>query len=142
MKIYKRDGKRFVKMQDYTGMYLQNDWSFAETCNENSIGICVLQTTTFAKVALFVEHRSTWENCKSFCKSIQAHMPTREELFIASKLIKNGTIKEDIYWTSEQANSNSAWYVYFHLDNSFGYCGSYIKSGDLSVLAFVDIPLA
>ena len=46
MKLYKREGRKFVPMQieDRTGMFYQKDYTFTHHKDENTIGVCILST--------------------------------------------------------------------------------------------------
>lgn len=46
MKLYKREGRKFVPLQieNRTGMFYQKDYTFAHDKDENTIGVCILST--------------------------------------------------------------------------------------------------
>lgn len=156
-KMYKREGRRFVAIQDVTGMYLQEDGTFQSEKNNESIGICVLQTMSIRKVALLFPFIGTWDKCATYCKKewvevhtrdsrilkYPTHMPTRQEMYLVQPFIENKKLPERIYWTSEESccSSNHVWVVYFTLDYYFGGCNRGYKGNDGTVLAFVDIPI-
>lgn len=164
MKLYKREGRRFVEIQDVTGMYLQNNGTYTRNYNEYCVGVCVQQTSEIRKVALFLKMFGNWDECKRFCesalpvwrvvgscmaldynKSIQLHMPTRTEMYMAfpylKDLIKKQHIKEGSYWTIDEYSSYSAWGLDLDLYNYFGYCRNRNKGSYGSVLAFVNLPI-
>lgn len=140
MKLYKRDGRRFVEIQNVTGMFYQKDGTFQEKRDENSIGICVLQTYKIRKVALFERYLGNWNQCKEYCRNQKGYMPSIGDMFLLKPYAEYFTFF-DWFWTSDEYSSNNAWYLYFDLDGNFGYCNNYNKNDNYYVLAFVDIEL-
>jgi len=41
-KLYKRDGRRFVQIEDHLGMFYQEDRTFTKEKTEKSIGLCII----------------------------------------------------------------------------------------------------
>lgn len=89
IKLYKREGRRFVPMQieDRTGMFYQKDSTFTHNKDENTIGLCILSTIEHDVVMSLcdVENRLLTrkdvlriQGTASFNK-----IPTTSEMFIA-----------------------------------------------------------
>jgi len=136
MKVYKREGRRFVQIQDVTGMYLQKDKTFQKERDENSIGRCVLQTPNSRKVALFDTFKGTWEECKQFCTNCGGYMPNRNEIVIARLYVN----LRGWYWTCEEFSQSDAWYLRL-FKSTFGIVLCNSKNYRRSVVAFVEIPI-
>ncbi|WP_279148464.1 hypothetical protein [Segatella bryantii] len=93
MKLYKREGRRFVPMQieDRTGMFYQKDRTFARYKDENTIGVCILSTIEHDVVMSLYdsgEFNLTKDKVKSKLQKMQGitllnEMPTTSEMFIA-----------------------------------------------------------
>ena len=141
MKLYKREGRRFVEIQNAVGMYYQKDGTFQKERNENSIGVCVIQTYDVRTVALFKMSYGTWGSCKQFCEDCGGYMPTRSQLLQLKSFVKCGDIKQSYYWTQDEYSSDYAWYLGLGLGTYFGYCIYDNKNSYGRVLAFVDIPI-
>lgn len=140
MKLYKRDGRRFVEIQDVTGMFYQKDGTFQEKRDENSIGICMLQTCKVRKVALFKRYLGSWWQCKVDCRSQGGYMPSIGDMFLLKPYAKHFTL-HGWFWTSDERGWNYAWSLDLNLDGDFGRCNYYLKGYYHSALAFMDVEL-
>ena len=89
MKLYKREGRKFVPMQieDRTGMFYQKDYTFAHHKDENTIGVCILSTIDHEVVMSLYDA----ENCLLTRRDALRtqgtipfdEIPTASEMFIA-----------------------------------------------------------
>lgn len=142
MKLYKRDGRRFVEVQDVTGMFFQKDGSFARTRNKDTIGICVLQTASIRKVVLFEKAHGNWDRCNAICCLKGGHMPSRAEMYLFLDFIRRfGLPPNDYYWTKEEFNSGSTWILNLYNGRDFGKVSHIYKQNNCSVLIFKDIQI-
>lgn len=41
-KLYERDGRRFVQIEDHLGMFYQEDGTFTKEKTEKSVGLCII----------------------------------------------------------------------------------------------------
>ena len=140
MKLYKRDGRRFVEIQDVTGMFYQKDGTFQEKRDENSIGICVLQTYKVRKIALFKRYFGTWNQCREYCRDQKGYIPSIADMLLLKPYAAYFTFF-DWFWTSDEYNSNAAWHLGLTSNGSFGHCYGHPKDFGSGVFAFVDIEL-
>lgn len=140
MKLYKRDGRRFVEIQDVTGMFYQKDGTFQEKRDENSIGICVLQTYKIRKVALFERYLGNWNQCKEYCRDQKGYMPSIGDMLLLKPYAEYFTFF-GWFWTSDEYIPGTTWGLNFDLNRYFSGCCNFYKSGNGYVLAFIDIEL-
>lgn len=144
MKLYKRDGRRFVEVQDVTGMFFQKDGSFTKTKNEDTIGVCVLQTASVRKVVLLETIYGTWHCCDAICRLKGAHMPSRAEMYLTLNFFKNKLLPPKRYWTKDNCKSIgtwAAWIMSLYIGINFSNIYADSKSNNNSALAFKDIQI-
>lgn len=141
MKLYKRDGRRFVEVQNATGMFFQKDGSFTRTRNKDTIGVCVLQTASVRKVALLEPLYGMWHCCDAVCRLKGAHMPSRAEMFLALNFFEDGLFPPNHYWTKDEYRSLGAWVMTRDKSDHFGRIYADLKNNDNLALAFKDIPI-
>lgn len=141
-KLYKREGRRFVEVPDYTGMYYNKDGTFSKECTSNSIAKCVLQTPTYRLVhALDVINGVNWYDAKEQCKTFLGcgYLPSRLELCYVGKEYSNAYI-----WSSDEYSSRIAWSWYWRSSASFADFCNYNKGNAFQctcALPFAKLPI-
>lgn len=118
-KLYKREGRRFVEVPDYTGMYYNEDGTFSKEQTSNSVAKCILQTPSYRLVhALNVIKGVNWYNAKIQCKTFLGcgYLPSRLELCYI------GIEYSNVYlWSIDEYSSYLAWSWYWLSSTSFAY---------------------
>ena len=79
MKLYKRDGRRFVEIENHEGLYRQQDGTYQETRDENSIGLCIISRDGVDAVMALKDEVVTLEEAKN----MEQYLPTYEEMLKA-----------------------------------------------------------
>lgn len=162
-KMYVRVGRKFKYVPNMVGMYWDGLHLLSKERRDDSVAMVIAQHYDHVTMcALAPSHKvMNWKDAKEACKSyfgencissisdIICHfgrLPNRAELLLLKNhpdLLKSiHELTPSIYfWTNEEYSSNNAWYLYLSLDYLFGFCSSSAKGNDLSVLAFVDVPI-
>lgn len=142
-KLYKREGRRFVEVPDYTGMYYNEDGTFSKERTSNSIAKCVLQTPIYRLVhALDVIKDVNWYDAKEKCKVFLGcgYLPSRLELCYIGMEYSNVYI-----WSVDEYNSRYAWgRGRWHSSYSFAYFDYGLKfysSQNICALPFAKLPI-
>lgn len=137
-KLYKREGRRFVEVPDYTGMYYNEDDTFSKERMSNSIAKCVLQTPAYRLVhALDLIPNINWYDAKEKCKTFLdcGYLPSRLELCYIGKEYSNVYI-----WSSDEFSSYYAWNWYWGSSGSFALFGYDYKC--LALQSYCALPFA
>lgn len=140
MKLYKRDGRRFVEVPDRRGMYYNNDGTFSKERKVNSIGFCVNQSPTDITICILIYRKNeTWEEAKTFCAELidGGYLPKIDELLHAYTLYRFLFPERGYVWSSTE--------LYYHItrimdldDGDVNYGG---KDGFNQVFAFLKLPI-
>lgn len=107
-KLYKREGRRFVEVPDYRGMYYNNDGTFSKERKSNSIALCVDQSPTDITLCMLRYSKYiTWEEAKTFCAEFinGGYLPEIDELFHAYTQYRFLFPESGIVWSSTEYNS-------------------------------------
>lgn len=137
-KLYKREGRRFVEVPDYTGMYYNEDGMFSKERTSNSVAKCVLQTTAYRLVhALDLIPDINWYDAKEKCKTFLGcgYLPSRLELCYVGRKYSNVYI-----WSSDEYSSSLAWRWLWLSSTSFAYFDT--NSKDLAGQLICALPFA
>ena len=139
-KLYFREGRRFVQIQDCTGMYYNRDGSFSKEKTNTSIGLCVLQTPTKRIIYQLNDNppRMSYEKAKKYCKTQfegNGILPAIDILYYAYTKFRNIFPKRGFMWSSTGYNSYGA----RCLDLFTGYV--YIDTKDTSGIVFAFLEL-
>ena len=113
MKLYKRDGRRFVEIENHEGLYRQQDGTYQEKRDENSIGLCIISRDGIDAVMALKEEVVTLEEAKN----MEQYLPTYEEMLKAitsySKQLSMRHLWQKRYWI-KKING----YVYSYFGNT------------------------
>jgi hypothetical protein len=147
MKIYRREGRRFVQIPSNLGKYLDENGSFTVEKTPTSIGYCVLETEEHSIVCALepLPMGITWYNAVIYaCNEFNCcgYLPSRAELLMAIDMHPEffKEMKAVWLWTCNQESKNNAWLVYLS-KGDFGLIYNTSKNyGSSSVLPFVKIP--
>lgn len=60
-KLYKRDGRRFVQIEDHLGMFYQEDGTFTKEKTEKSVGLCIISDFKKDVVMELEDKRCTYD---------------------------------------------------------------------------------
>ena len=110
-KLYKRDGRRFVEVPDYRGMYYNNDGTFSKERKSNSIARCVNQSPTDITLCMLTYGKNkTWEEAKIFCADLidGGYLPEIHELLMARNLFPDLFPKSGFVWSNTEYVSSYA----------------------------------
>ena len=139
-KLYKREGRRFVGVPDYRGMYYNNDNTFSKKRKSNSIARCVNQSPTDITLCMLKYGKNkTCEEAKIFCTEFidGGYLPEIDELLHVYILYRFLFPTMGIIWSSTKWGSNLA--MYLSLDT--GYAGRNNKEYRASVFVFLKLPI-
>jgi len=147
MKIYRREGRRFIQIPSNLGKYLDENGSFTVEKMPTSIGYCVLETEEHSIVCALepLPMGITWYNAVMYaCNEFNCcgYLPSRAELLMAIDMHPEffKEMKASWLWTCNQESKYLAWSVNLYEDY-FGYVDyDYKDYGTNSVLPFVKIP--
>lgn len=139
-KLYIRDGRRFAPAIDFTGWYLNEDYTLSKTKPDKPIAICVLHTIS---KMVFCELNDNppllnWYDAKEYCfKKFLGNgkLPEIHELLMARNLFPDLFPKSGFVWSNTECSCSLARY----LTLGSGIVYNDIKDSDNQVFAFLTV---
>ena len=123
MKLYKRDGRRFVEIENHEGLYRQQDGTYQEKRDKNSIGLCIISRDGIDAVMALKEEVVTLEEAKN----MEQYLPTYEEMLKAitsySKQLSIRHLWQRRYWIKK---------INGYVRSDFGYVAKRSRRSDYS----------
>lgn len=110
MKYYRRDGRRFVQIENLYGMYANRDGSFSTVRLSDSYGVVVIHNFKEIVIAhLAVVSNKTWYEAKKGGYKL----PSKLQLMAAFELKNMFDQHSGTFWTNEERPNSFAWYLYW-----------------------------
>ena len=114
MKYYKRDGRKFVQIEDLYGMYANRDGSFSTVRLSDSYGVVVIHN--FKEIV--IAHLEVIPDVAGVIAIKKYNLPTRSQLLAAYNLKHMFEPIFKDFWTKEEAGNNYyAWLL--NWDNGY-----------------------
>ena len=118
MKYYRRDGRRFVQIEDLYGMYANTDGSFSTVRLPNSYGVVVIHN--FKEIV--IAHLRVIPDIACYIAEKEYNLPTRLQLLAAYNLKHMFEPSAKCFWTKDEAYKDYYnWYL--------NWCDGYIDYG-------------
>lgn len=118
MKIYRREGRRFVQIPSNLRKYLDKNGSFTVEKTQTSIGYCVLETEEHSIVCALgpLPKDVNWHDAVIYAWNEFnrcGYLPSRAELLMAVDMHPEffKEIRASWLWTCNQKSEDDAWYV-------------------------------
>lgn len=111
MKYYKRDGRRFVQIEDLYGMYANRDGSFSTVRLPDSYGVVVIHN--FKEIV--IAHLEVIPDVACYIAVEAYNLPTRLQLLAAYNLKHMFESSTKDFWTKEEVyDGYYNWYLYWY----------------------------
>lgn len=141
-KLYIRDGRRFIPAIDFTGYYLNEDYTLSEQKTEKSIAICVLHTISKMVFCELNDNppRLNWNKAKEYCSKKflgNGRLPEIHELLMARNCFRDIFPEFGFIWSNTEYSYTCARGLYL----GHGYIDENFKSDNRRVFAFLTIDL-
>lgn len=128
--LYILSGRRFVRLPNHVGEFVNKKNEFTKERQSDSVGLCILQNGTKCTIAEFSMIQGiSWYDAMKRAEEEGKHLPTQAEV-IALKPY-NDLFGQNYYeWLQEEYSSSNAWSWYWHRSYSFASFYGTDKSND------------